>query len=136
MTRNSDFDKRVKNSERVATLRHQNAHCATRIPFAPLVQLPRKKVGLTDKAYFILLSALTIGPQSPPKRVLQRVLSSASSFNFQYLLFSLRSVSAYVFFLVYRSPFSFHHSFNNVFYKAVLIPDVTKPVNLPSFSSM
>jgi hypothetical protein len=37
---------------------------------------------------------LTTGPQPPPKRVLHRVQSSASSFNVQYPLFSLRSSSS------------------------------------------
>jgi hypothetical protein len=37
---------------------------------------------------------LTIGPQTLPKRVLHRVPSSASSFNFQYPLFFLRYSSS------------------------------------------
>jgi hypothetical protein len=37
---------------------------------------------------------LTTGPWPLPKLVLHRVRSSASSFNFQYLLFSLRSFSS------------------------------------------
>jgi hypothetical protein len=37
---------------------------------------------------------LTIGPYPLPKRVLHRVRTRASSFNFQYLLFSLRSSSS------------------------------------------
>jgi hypothetical protein len=67
------------------------------------------------------------GPYPLPKRVLHTVSVSASSFNFQYTLFSLRtSSSAYVFFLV-SLPFyrSLHLSFNAVYHKAVTTPDVS-----------
>jgi len=39
---------------------------------------------------------LTTAPQPLPKRTLHTVLSSASSLNFQYLLFSLRSSSSFL----------------------------------------
>jgi hypothetical protein len=46
---------------------------------------------------------LTRGPQPPPKRVLQRVRCSASSFSLQNSLVSGYPVAAYVFFLVFIS---------------------------------
>jgi len=43
-----------------------------------------------SKNKYIYVVCLTTAPQPLPKRVLHRVTSSASSFNFQYLLVSLR----------------------------------------------
>ena len=52
------------------------------------------------------------GPQPLAKRVLHRVRSSAASFNFRYLLVSLRfPVAANIFFLVFPSLISFFPSF-------------------------
>ena len=67
-----------------------------------------------------------------PKRVLHTVRSRASSFNFHYPLFSLRSSSSFLLLLL-RLPvtsLSFHLSVNHVFYKAVSTQDVTNPVSL------
>jgi hypothetical protein len=46
------------------------------------------------KQYILLLVGLTRGPQPLPKRVLHTVQSSASSFNSQYPLFTVRSSSS------------------------------------------
>ena len=55
---------------------------------------------------------LATGPQHLPKRVLHRLRSSATSFNSQYHVFSLRfPVAAYVFFFVFPSFLSFPVSF-------------------------
>jgi hypothetical protein len=49
---------------------------------------------LVSQSFIHSVVCLTTGPQPLPKRVLHWVRSSASSFNFQYLLFSLRSSSS------------------------------------------
>jgi hypothetical protein len=62
------------------------------------------------------LACFTRGPQPLPKPVLHRVRSSASSFNSQYLLFSLRSFSSCLSLLPRLPVTSFLYlSFNNVF---------------------
>ena len=51
-------------------------------------------LGHNDTPFTHSAVCLTTGPQPLPKRVLHKVRSSASSFNFQYLRFSLRSSSS------------------------------------------
>jgi hypothetical protein len=57
-----------------------------------------------------ILHCLTTGPQPLPKRVLQRVRSSASSFNFQYPIVSLRSSSSSLRLLPHLPVISIHPS--------------------------
>ena len=75
---------------------------------------------------------LTTGPQLLPKRVLHRVRSGASSFNFQYCLVSVRSPSSCLRLHRHLNVTSFYLSINNVFHKAVPTQDVTSPVSLHS----
>jgi len=75
---------------------------------------------------------------SSSKPVLRTARSSASSFNFQYPVASLRSSSSCLR-LLPKYPVTFilpHLSLNNVYQKAVPTPDVTNPVTLPSFYCM
>jgi len=74
------------------------------------------------------------GPKLSPKRVLQREKCSAFSFNFQYLLLSLKNtVAVYVFILFFPPLYRF---FNNMFYKADSVQNVTNPGSLPSYYCM
>ena len=75
----------------------------------------------------------TTGPQTLPKRVLHRVWSSHSAFNFQYSLFSIMPSDRYLRLLPRFSSLLSSLSLNNVFYKAVPTQDVTNPIILPSF---
>jgi hypothetical protein len=78
------------------------------INFCPQRQLDN--ITRSQYMYSFIHSAvcLTTGPLPLPKRVLHRVRSSASSFNFPYLLFSSgHTVAAYAFFLVFPSFLSF-----------------------------
>jgi hypothetical protein len=75
---------------------------------------------------------LTVGPQPLPKPVLHGVKSSASSFNFQCLPFSLRSSSSCLPFLPRLTVTCIHFlyiSFNNVLPKAVSTQNVSNPVS-------
>ena len=75
---------------------------------------------------------LPLPPQTLPKH-LSRMLHSASSFNFQYFLVSLRSFSSCQRLFTSSRPFYFSlFSFGNVFSKAVPPQDVTNPDILPS----
>jgi len=93
-----------------------------------------------DKAVFMLfihsVVCLASGPQSLPQPVLHKMRASASSFNFHYPLFSLRSSSCCLR-LLSRLPITFilpsYLSSNNVFQKAVPTQRANNPVSLPSF---
>jgi hypothetical protein len=73
-----------------------------------------------------------------PKWVLHRVWFSTSSFSFQYPCFSLRPSSSSLLLLPHLliTPSFPCLSFNDVFYKAVPMQDVTNPVSFPSFDCL
>ena len=80
-----------------------------------------------------MYGALYEGPYLLPKRVLHKVRSSASSFNFQYPPFPQSHLVAVLTSSSSPSPHfypSFYLSFNNAFQKTVPTQDVTKPVSL------
>jgi hypothetical protein len=58
--------------------------------------IPNHQECVTMHTFIHSVVCLTTGPQPLPKRVLHRVRSNASSFNLQYLLFSLRSSSSFL----------------------------------------
>ena len=69
-----------------------------------------------------------------PKWVLHWVRSSASSFNFHYFFFSLKSCSSFLRLLPrLLAHLSFMYSFNNVFQKAVSTQDMTNAFSLVIF---
>ena len=84
------------------------------------------------------VACLTTGPQPLPKRVLHRVWSSASYFNLQYPLFTLRLSSSCLCLLprlpvtsiLPSLPLSLSLSLNKVFLVAVPTQDVTNLVSL------
>jgi hypothetical protein len=78
--------------------------------------------------YAVCLMKVT---QPLPKRVLHSVRSCASSYNFQYPLFSIRSFGSCLN-LLNHLPVTVSF-LNNVFEKAVPTQDVINSVNLPSF---
>ena len=75
---------------------------------------------------------LTTGPQPHPKRLLRRVRSRASAFDFPYPLVSIMSLSSCLHFLPRPPVTSFQLSFNNMFWNAVRTQDMTNPGSLPS----
>ena len=80
--------------------------------------------------------SLATRPQPLPKRILHTVLSSASSFNFQYPVVLIRPLCSCLR-LLPRLPAtsnpSLYLSVNNVLQKAVPTQYVTNPFDLPSF---
>jgi hypothetical protein len=79
------------------------------------------------------VDCLTTGPQSVSERVLHRIWSSSSSFNFQYLLVPLTSSNSCLRLLPGLPVPSSIFTSITCFYKAVLTQDVTNIVSLPSF---
>ena len=80
---------------------------------------------------------LTAGPQPLPKTVLHRVRSSASSFNLQCLLFTLKSSSSCLLILLpLPVTSSLYLSFNDVFKNAIPTQDGTITISFPSFSGL
>ena len=100
-----------------------------------LLKLSSSRSAHSEKLWYqsvfnLSVVCLMTHPLPLPKWVFQTVWSSVSSFNFQYLLFSLRSSgSGLLLYLIFPS----HLSFNNMFQRAVPTQDVTNPVSLPSF---
>ena len=82
------------------------------------------------------VDCLTTGPQSVSERVLHRIRSSASSFNFQYLLVSLTSSNSCLRLLPGLPVPSSICTSITCFYKAVPTQDVTNIVSLPSLYFM
>ena len=91
------------------------------------------KCQLQQKLHLIIVSVCSMfygNTIASSKRVLHRMRTNASSFNFQYLLIFLRPFSSCcVFFLLFLSLCL---SFSNVFQKAVLTQAVTNPGSLSS----